>query len=242
MKPDIYPDYPTLCRATAQHVTDFINHKPNALVCIASGHTPIGVFHCLVDDVKNKKLDISSCTFISLDEWIGIPPQQEGSCRHMMDKDFFGPLGIPESQIVFFNGLSKTPQQDCEKMNHFIASHGGLDIMLVGVGTNGHIAMNEPGTSFKSYAHVSHLSEETKAVGQKYFPSQTELSTGLTLGLRHLKEAKLPIIMASGERKATILKQALSQQPTEQVPVSIVQLFHHGFLMLDQQAASALDR
>lgn len=240
MQLKIYPDYPSLCRAAADLIGDYIRHKKDALVCLASGHTPIGVFNCLVEDVDDKKLDLSTCTFVSLDEWIGIPPDQEGSCRQMMDKDFFNPLKITPGQIRFFDGLTKNPQQDCQEMNAFISARGGLDIMLVGVGTNGHIAMNEPGTSFDTYAHISQLSEETKTVGQKYFSSQTELSTGLTLGLRHLKEARLPIVMANGTRKASIMKRALTEKPTEQIPVTLAQLIPQGFVLLDNEAAAQL--
>jgi len=236
MQLKIYPSYQSLSRATADLIANYIREKPESLVCIASGHTPIGVFQCLVEDVQNKKLDLDGCTFVSLDEWIGIPPHVEGSCRHMMDKDFFRPLNIPENQIRFFDGMTQTPQQDCDQMNSFIASFGGLDIMLVGVGTNGHIAMNEPGTSFDSYAHVSELAEETKAVGQKYFPAQTNLSKGLTLGLRHLKEARLPVVMANGVRKKAIMKAALSEPPSEKIPVTISQLIPQGYVLLDQEA------
>ena len=158
----------------------------------------------------------------------------------MMDRDLFGPLQLAEEQIRFFNGMSPTPEKDCEDMNQFIAAHGGLDIMLVGVGTNGHIAMNEPGTSFNSYAHVSILAEETKKVGQKYFTAETELSKGMTLGLRHLKESGLPIIMANGAKKAAIMKQALTIAPTEQLPASISQLIPNGYIMIDQEAAKEL--
>jgi 6-phosphogluconolactonase/glucosamine-6-phosphate isomerase/deaminase len=114
--------------------------------------------------------------------------------------------------------------------------------MLVGVGTNGHIGMNEPGTSFDSYAHISTLAEETKKVGQKYFSKPTSLSLGITLGLRHLREAKLPIVMASGEKKAEIIAKGLTQTPTEEIPVSISQLIPQGYIMLDEAAAIQLPK
>ncbi len=232
----IYPDYPMLSRAAADLIVRFISKKKNSLICLASGHTPLGVFQCLVEDAKNKKVDFSQCTFVSLDEWLGIDPKQAGSCREMMDRGFFQPLQWPEKHIRFFDGSTATPEKDCEAMNEFIASHGGLDIMLVGVGTNGHIAMNEPGTSFDAYAHVSILAEETKNVGQKYFTSSTELSKGLTLGLRHLRESRLPIIMASGGKKAAIMKQAMTHAPAESLPVSIHHLIDHGYFMMDSAA------
>jgi len=234
----ILPDYKTLSRATADLIKDYISKKPASLVCIASGHTPVGVFQHLIADVQSGKLDISKCVFLSLDEWVGIDPMDSGSCLSMLKKDFFDPLNLSGSQTEYFNVLSPDLQKECDRINNVIEKNGGLDIMLVGVGTNGHIGMNEPGTSFTTYAHVGDLAEDTKIVGQKYFSKKTMLSKGMTLGLRHLQEAKLPIVMASGEKKATIIQQALSQEPTEQIPVTNVHLISQGYVMLDKEAAS----
>ncbi|HOX81569.1 MAG TPA: 6-phosphogluconolactonase [Chryseolinea sp.] len=144
-----YSDYEKLSRATADLIAEYISAKKNSIVCIASGHTPQGVFECLVNDVKSNQLDISKCIFVSLDEWVGIAASKKGSCREMMDEDFFNPLQIPSSHIKFFDGLADDLESEVKNMNDFIKAHGGLDIMLVGIGTNGHIAMNEPGTSLQ---------------------------------------------------------------------------------------------
>ncbi len=238
MTTKIFPNYETLSRATADLIKDYITNKPASLVCIASGHTPVGVFQNLIRDVQSGKLDISKCVFLSLDEWVGIDPTDSGSCLSMLKRDFFEPLSVPDSQLEYFNVLTTDLEKECERINNLIERRGGLDVMLVGVGTNGHIGMNEPGTSFTSYAHVGDLAEETKTVGQKYFSKKTMLTKGMTLGLRHLQEAKLPIVMASGEKKAAIIQQALSQEPTEQIPVTIAHLISQGYVMLDKEAAS----
>ncbi|MEO8471190.1 MAG: glucosamine-6-phosphate deaminase [Chryseolinea sp.] len=233
----IFEDYSHLSRATADLILSYLKAKPTALVCLASGHTPRGVFEYLVDDVKNNRLDLSQCTFVSLDEWVGIPPSQKGSCRAMMDEDFFWPLGMEESQIVFFDGMGDDPESEAFRINNVIAKHGGLDIMLVGVGTNGHIAMNEPGTSFDREAHVSELAEETKTVGQKYFSGNTVLSNGITLGLKHFQDSKLPILMANGLKKTNIIKKLLTSSATESLPASIVHNIPGAFVMIDREAA-----
>ena len=240
MTTKIFPDYETLSRATADLIKDYILQKKTSLICLASGHTPVGVFQNLIKDIKEGSLDIGQCTFLSLDEWVGIDPHDSGSCLSMLKKDFFDPLKIPDTQIEFFNVLTDDLEKECDRINALIKHNGGLDIMFVGVGTNGHIGMNEPGTSFSSYAHVSDLAEETKTVGQKYFSNLTKLSTGMTLGLKHLQEAKLPIVMASGEKKAAIIGKAFSQKPTEQIPVTIVHLISQGYIMLDKEAASGI--
>ncbi len=237
----IFPNYETLSRATADLIKAYILQKKVSLICLASGHTPIGVFQNLIEDVRSGQLDISQCTFLSLDEWVGVDPNDPGSCLSMLKKDFFSPLNLPDSQFDFFNVQANDLEQECDRINALIENNEGLDIMLVGVGTNGHVGMNEPGTSFWSYAHVSDLAEETKTVGQKYFSKQTELSKGMTLGLCHLQESKLPIVMASGEKKAAIIQKAFTQpQPDEDIPVTIFQIIDQGFVMLDEQAARLL--
>jgi len=236
----IFQDYLALSKATANLVIDYIHKRPSALVCLASGHTPIGVFQELQKAVQQNQVDLSKCTFLSLDEWVNIDPSDSGSCLSMLQKDCFVPVGIGANQVEFFNVSVPDLQKECDRINTLIESRGGLDIMLVGVGTNGHIGMNEPGTSFKSYAHISELAEETKAVGQKYFQKNTSLSLGITLGLNHLRESKLPIVMANGTKKAAIIAQGLQGIATEEIPLSVVHLIPQAYVMLDKEAADLI--
>jgi glucosamine-6-phosphate isomerase len=238
MKINIYDNYASLSKATAALILNYVNQKSNSLICLASGHTPIGVFQELSNEIKSGNVDFSNCIFLSLDEWLGIDPNDSGSCLSMLKKDCFEPMNIIATQVEFFNVKATDLDEECNRINQLIAENGGLDIMLVGVGINGHIGMNEPGTSFSSYAHVSSLAQETIDVGQKYFDKPTILSKGITLGLQHLQESKLPIVMASGEKKAPIIGKALSlHTPTEKIPVSISKVIPQGYIMLDKDAA-----
>lgn len=237
MKIQILPDYPTLSNAVADLIVNYINSKKDSLICLASGHTPVGVFQELQKAVASEKVDLNQCTFLSLDEWLNIDPTDPGSCLSMLQNDCFAPLGIDKQQIEFFDVSVTELQKECDRINTLIETRGGLDIMLVGVGTNGHIGMNEPGTSFQSYAHISELAEETKAVGQKYFQKNTTLSLGITLGLNHLREAKLPIVMANGKKKAAIIARGLQGKAAEEIPLSVVHLIPHVHVMLDEEAA-----
>ena len=150
------------------------------------------------------------------------------------------PLSIPTERIKYFDAKASDLKLECEKINEFITSRGGLDIMLVGVGMNGHIALNEPNTSFETYAHISDLEEITILVGQKYFTKPTILTQGITLGLKHLLEAKYPILMANGVKKAPVIKKALTEQITEAFPATIIQKIPHSLVMLDHDAAQEL--
>jgi len=234
-----FADYNELSRATADLIASTIQKKPYSLICIASGHTPVGVFKCLTDDINSGTLDASKVTFVSLDEWLGIDPSDAGSCISMLRKDFFDHVKLRPEQIQMFD-VNAEPIGECARINELIAANGGLDVMLVGVGLNGHVGMNEPGTSFRTYAHVSVLAEATKTSGQKYFQKPTQLSKGITLGLRHFSECRLPILMANGLKKASIIDNILNNKPTEQIPATIVHNIPQALVMIDAEAGSEL--
>ena len=232
-----FPDYETLSEATANLIIEVLKQKPDALICIASGDTPLGVCEFLA---KSDKKFFEKCTFVGLDEWVGMDENDEGSCKYGIYQNLLIPLNIPAERIKYFNAKAQDLESECQKINEFIASKGGLDVMLVGVGMNGHIALNEPNTPFGIYAHVSDLEDITKSVGQKYFAKDTILTQGITLGLAHLKEAKLPILIANGLRKASVINVALTDEITEKFPASIFQKLENSIVMLDEAAAQEL--
>ena len=239
MKVQTFKDYETLSKEVAELISSVINKKPYSYICIASGHTPVGVFKHLAKKINDKSIDASKVTFVSLDEWLGIDPSDAGSCISMLRKDFFSNVHLREEQIEMFD-VNADPIGECARVNDLIAANGGLDVMLVGIGLNGHIGMNEPGTSFRSYAHTSVLAEETKISGQKYFERPTTLSKGITLGLRHFAECRLPILMANGAKKATIISQVINSKATENIPATIVHNIPQALVMIDEEAASEL--
>jgi len=232
-----YANYETLSEATAQLIINVLKQKPEALICIASGDTPLGVCEFLV---QADKILFEKCTFVGLDEWVGMDENDEGSCKYGIYQHLLIPLNVPLERIKYFDAKSHNLDLECEKINDFIAAYGGLDVMLVGVGMNGHLALNEPNTPFDIYAHVSELEEVTKSVGQKYFNKETILTQGITLGLAHLQEAKLPILIANSAKKSAVIKRALTEAMTEQFPASIFQKLEGGVVMLDFDAASEL--
>lgn len=232
-----FSNYETLSEATANLIIDVLKQKPDALICIASGDTPLGLCKFLAQ--ADKKL-FEKCTFVGLDEWVGMDENDEGSCKYGIYQNLLIPLNFPSERIKYFDAKAQDLASECQKINEFIASRGGLDVMLVGVGLNGHIALNEPNTPFDIYAHVSDLEEVTKLVGQKYFTKETILTQGITLGLAHLQEAKLPILIANSSKKASVIKRALTEAITEQFPASIFQKIENSVVMVDLEAAQEL--
>jgi len=236
----ILKDHTTLSREVAREILSVVNQKQNAVLCLAAGDTPKLAYNLLNEMARSEKVDFSKCTFIGLDEWIGIPPDNEGSCFYFLQKNLFGPMEISGTQTHLFDALTNDLVSECVKMDEIIHKHGPIDFMLVGVGMNGHIGFNEPGTSPDLYSHVIDLDETTRSVGQKYFRQTAQLQKGITLGFRHLMESETVIMMASGSKKAEIIRKALEGPVTPEVPASIVRKHKRPSIMLDQDAADLL--
>ncbi|GHB72195.1 6-phosphogluconolactonase [Persicitalea jodogahamensis] len=233
----IHKNHETLSQAVAERVAKVVQDKPDAVICLPSGNTPLRLFEILVNQHEIGEIDFSRCTFVLLDEWLDMDGQDEGSCRYWIDKELLNPLGFQPEQIIAFDAKSGDLPGECERVNQKIKELGGFDLVVLGVGMNGHLALNEPGTPFDCYAHVSALDPMTAEVGQKYFTKQTPLTEGITLGLRHFLEARELIVMASGEAKAPVMKRALEGEVSEDFPASLVQKDEKILVMLDEAAA-----
>ncbi len=240
MEIKIYNNYETLATATANAMIALIQQKTNATICLASGHTPLLPCQVFVKKVKEQNIDISKVTFLGLDEWVGVPPANEGSCHYFLYNTVFTPLNLKPHQIHVFNSLSDDLAGECKKMDNSITAKGGIDLMIVGIGMNGHIGFNEPGVSFTNYSHVIELDETTVTVGQKYFSLATIISKGITIGLQHLMDAKQVILIANGEKKAAIIKKTIEEKVSDQIPATIMQTHTNGIIMIDTAVASLI--
>lgn len=234
MQYQVFADYDALSDHTAQFILQLVRQKPDAVICVASGETPLGTFQKVVANAQPH--DFDRVTFVALDEWVGIDAANPGSCRHYIEKPLIKPLKIPAERVSFFDGMAADLAAECKRVDDFIAQKGGLDLIVVGIGMNGHIGLNEPGSSFDAYAHISDLEEVTATVGQKYFESNTPLTQGITLGLRHFLQAKAAIVIANGARKQDIIGRVLYEPISEQLPASVLYLHANGYLWVDEAA------
>lgn len=233
-------NYEAMSLRTAAGIVSVIRAKPDALLCLAAGDTPKLAYAMVPGMAAKEKLDITRCRFVSLDEWVGIPPSNEGSCQFFLRNTIFHPLNIADQNIHLFNALSPDLENECRMMDDFISSHGGIDLMVVGVGRNGHIGFNEPGVPFNKYSHVVPLDETTQSVGQKYFKQSTALTSGITLGLQHLLESRKVIMIANGEKKAAVMRLAMESPVDPSVPAGIVRQHPDADVILDEEAAALL--
>ncbi|MDO9373108.1 MAG: glucosamine-6-phosphate deaminase, partial [Ferruginibacter sp.] len=209
MELQIAADYQAMSEMAAEMIIQTVQANPGAVISLAGGDTPRLTYAIIVKRAKEENIDFSKISFIGLDEWVGVAPENTGSCHYFLQQNILQPLNLQPGQVHLFDALADDLPGEVEKINRKVAELGGSDLMLVGLGMNGHIGFNEPGASFDGYAHITKLDEFTQSVGQKYFASSTELKLGVTLGLKHLLEARKAILIANGTKKAAIVKQVL---------------------------------
>ena len=242
MQLKVYKNYQELSETTADLIINLVKSKPGAVICLASGDTPRLTCEIVAKRGIKEGVDFSKFTFIGLDEWVGMPQTNEGSCHYFFETLLIKPLQLSASQVHLFGALSKNMDDECKKMDKVISEKGGIDLMIVGIGMNGHIGFNEPGVSFDNYSHVIDLDETTITVGQKYFKDAVTLKQGVTLGLQHLMNSKKVIVIANGNKKAPVIKQAIEGPVSNLFPASIIQKHENGYVMIDDDAASLINK
>lgn len=240
MKLEIYPNHEEQSQAAALLMWEAVHQKPDAVITLATGDSPKRAYQLFIEKVLGNGTDTSQLFFTGLDEWVDVSPDNPGSCHYFLHEHLFQPLKLSSAQYHLFSSDSSKADSVCAQMNQVLASRGGIDLMVVGVGVNGHIGFNEPGASLDKEAHVADLEPITLQIGQKYFDGKTAIRQGLTLGLKQVMAAKALLVLANGEKKATIIHKALQGEIGPEVPVSLVRQHNQGIVMLDEAAAALL--
>lgn len=236
----IYNDYNRMSAAAADLILDVVRLKPEAVLCFATGNTPVGTYRELVAKAKESKTDFSRCFCIGLDEWLGVPGNKSGSCKYILHEQVFDPLGIKQTQVHLFDGMTTAVTEECKKMDIQIDNRGGIDCMLVGIGTNGHIGFNEPGVDSTLQAHEQILHTSTLDAGKYYFNEPTPIQKGITLGLDQVLKTKMVLLLANGTSKSAIIRKALEDEISPAVPASFIQRHTNAYILLDKEAATEL--
>jgi glucosamine-6-phosphate isomerase len=229
--------YGELSKQAAKDLLQFAVNNPAPLICTASGDSPAGLYRELVQGTVTGSLDISHWNFVGLDEWAGMNGNDEGSCRYHLDKQFFHPLLVKEEKICFFDGRAEDKTAECEATENYIKQHNGIDVAIVGLGLNGHIGMNEPGSPAGSRSRVADIALQTQQVGQKYFSASQSLTHGLTLGIATLLEAKYIMLIVNGAHKASVVHRMLNEEVSEQLPATLFRDHPGLYIYLDSTAA-----
>ncbi|OUP53018.1 glucosamine-6-phosphate deaminase [Butyricicoccus pullicaecorum] len=233
-------DYEEMSRRAAEIVAEQIKKRPDGLISFPGGDTPLGMVHVFADMVNEGKVDISRMHYVSLDEWVGLSNEDEGSCGLFNQQNLLSRLQHPFAGTHIINGAAENIESERVALNDYISQYGPLDVSVLGIGMNGHLGFNENGVDFDLDAHIIPLSETTLKVMTKYFGEKFHPTHGISQGIRQIMAAKTVILIANGAHKAEILKKAVHGPVTNEVPASVLQNHPNCYVVADEAAAALL--
>lgn len=233
-------DYEEMSRRAAEIVAEQVKKRPDGLISFPGGDTPLGMVHVFADMVNEGKVDISRTHYVSLDEWVGLSNEDEGSCGLFNQQNLLSRLQHPFAGTHIINGAAEDIESERVALNDYISQYGPLDVSVLGIGMNGHLGFNENGVDFDLDAHIIPLSETTLKVMTKYFGEKFHPTHGISQGIRQIMVAKTVILIANGAHKAEILKKAVHGPVTNEVPASVLQNHPNCYVVADEAAAALL--
>ena len=230
-------DYAQMSRQAANLIAAQILIKPDSVLGLATGSSPIGAYQNLVDMYKNGDLDFSDVRTVNLDEYIGLDPENDQSYAFCMHDHLVDHVNIDPANTHIPSGTNLDADDECLRYDRLIRSRGGIDLQLLGLGPNGHIGFNEPGDAFPKGTHRVELTQATIQANKRFFESEADVPrAAYTMGIRDIMQAKRVVMVVSGESKAEVVKKAFFGPVTPLVPASILQL-HKNFTLIADEAA-----
>ncbi len=232
-------DYQEMSKIAGEMILRQIEKKRNSVLGLATGSTPIGTYQHLIQAYRERRVSFAEVTTFNLDEYVGLDEKHPNSYHYFMRTELLDHIDIPD-------GLSHLPtvesidlQSECEHYESLIVNVKGIDLQLLGIGVNGHIGFNEPGTSFSSRTHVVELTETTRRANVRFFNSIDEVPThAVSMGIDTIMRSREIILLISGESKAEVLDRLLREDVTEEIPASILKRHNNVTLIADQAALS----
>lgn len=242
MKIIIKDDYAAMSRAAAGIIAGCVAMKPNCVLGLATGSTPIGLYAELVKDCKDGKISFAEVTSFNLDEYRGLSGDHNQSYRYFMQQNLFDHVDIKPEATHVPNGASEDFEAVCAAYDDAIAAAGGMDLQLLGLGHNGHIGFNEPCDHFPMATHKVELTESTINANSRLFNSIDEVPReAYTMGIGTIMKSRQVLVVANGKDKAEIVRKAFCGPVTPEVPASVLQMHPNVIVVLDKEAASELD-
>ena len=232
-------DYKDMSRKAANIISAQVIMKPNCVLGLATGSTPIGTYDQLVEWYNKGDLDFSEVTTVNLDEYKGLPRANDQSYYYFMHQHLFDRVNINLEQTNVPNGMEQDAEKECGRYEELIHSLGGVDLQLLGLGHNGHIGFNEPGEAFEKETHCVDLTESTIEANKRFFASAEDVpKQAYTMGIKTIMQAKKILVVVNGEAKADIVERAFFGPVTPEVPASILQM-HNDVTLVGDEAALA---
>ena len=235
--------YEEMSTLAAQMIAELVRRNQTAVLGLATGSTPVGTYKELIRLHKNEGLNFSKVTTFNLDEYVGLPGDHDQSYRYFMNDNLFNHINIKKANTFVPDGMAEDILKLCQWYERKIKQAGGIDIQLLGIGANGHIAFNEPGSSLGSRTRVKTLDEKTIQDNARFFKSMEEVPHyAITMGIGTIMEARRLILLANKENKADAIAKTVEGPITAMVPATIVQLHAKATIITDKAAASKLTR
>ncbi len=232
--------YYQMSRRTAGLIATQVNIKPDCVLGLATGSTPIGTYEQLIRWYQKGDLDFSKVITVNLDEYKGLSADNDQSYRYFMNTHLFNAINIRPENTHVPDGLEPDSDKACRDYNKIIADCGGIDLQLLGLGLNGHIGFNEPGSAFELETHCVDLTDSTIQANSRFFSSMELVpKQAYTMGIKSIMQAKKIIIIVNGAEKAAIVKEAFFGPVTPNVPASVLQL-HNDVTLIGDNAALSL--
>ena len=236
-------DYGEMSDVAGKIVIDAIRRKPNIVLGLATGGTPEGLYAALIEANKEQGLDFSPVVTFNLDEYVGISPDLEQSYRRFMNSHLFDHINIGTENTHVPDGLAGNLADYCKQYERMIQEAGGVDLQVLGIGRDGHLGFNEPGTSLASRTQVVTLARETIEDNSRYFESENEVPKfAVTMGVQTIMDARLCLMVANGEGKADAVKGCVEGPITAMCTASALQMHPNAVVIVDEAAASKLER
>jgi len=232
-------DYNDMSRKAAHIISAQIIYKPNSIIGLATGSTPLQTYNYLIDWYKKGDLDFSQVTTFNLDEYYGFTKLNKQSYYYFMQDKLFNHININPDNVHIPDGTNQNVEQECLKYEKAILDAGGIDLQLLGCGHNGHIGFNEPSDVFNTDTHLVNLTESTIQANKRFFGSEDDVPRkSYTMGIKTIMNAQKILMIVSGESKKEIVKKAFFGPVTPMVPASILQLHSDFTLVVDEDAFS----
>ena len=231
-----------MSRKAANIISAQIILKPDSVLGLATGSTPVGTYKQLIEWYKKGDLDFSQIKAVNLDEYQGLSKDNEQSYAYFMRKNLFDHVNINPENTYIEDGLAEDAAAECARYTELIKSLGGIDLQLLGIGPNAHIGFNEPGEALEKDTHLVKLSERTIKANARFFANEDEVPKyAFTMGIKAIMQAKCIVLLANGEAKADAIYECVCGHISAMAPASILQLHNNVFIVADEAALSKVE-
>lgn len=234
-------NYEEMSRRAAEEILQVILRNPMAVIVLATGHSPLQAYRYLVRRIREGEVDVSGVTFVKLDEWAGLAPDNEATCEYFIQKEIIGPLGIREENYIRFQAGCADAAAESARIDALYRSLPGVDLVILGIGMNGHLGLNEPADVLYASAHATALNEKTKT-HELLTHTEKTVTGGITLGMENLFAGEKILLLADGKEKEKGLQAYLSDEISTQVPVSFLKLHRNCVCIVNRESFPAMKR